>query len=186
MENGVEEAVVRKSVRVEASIERAFHVFVEQMETWWPKDHHIGSREWELIVIEPRVGGRWYEQDAVGGQCDWGTVLQWDPPHKARFSWHVGPNRDSGEWSFDPDASRASELEIRFTADGGATRVELEHSRLERHRIGAEKLRAIFDSPGAWEQILASYVRVVGGKEAREKRPRAVSRISGSTPSNGS
>jgi len=167
MESGVEEAVVKKSVRVKASIERAFHVFVEQMETWWPKSHHIGAQEWGLIVIEPRVGGRWYEQDAAGGQCDWGTVLQWDPPHKARFRWHVGPKRDSEEWGYDPETSRASEVEIRFTAEGGATLVELEHSKLERHGIGAEKLRAIFDSPGAWEEILASYARVVGEKKAR-------------------
>jgi hypothetical protein len=167
MESGVEEAVVRKSVRVEASIERAFQLFVGQMEAWWPKNHHIGPQEWELIVIEPRVGGRWYEQDAAGEQCDWGTVLQWDPPHKARFSWHIGPKRDSEEWGYDPDASRASELEIRFTVDGEATLVELEHSKLERHGIGAEKLRAIFDSPGAWEQILVSYVRVAGETKAR-------------------
>jgi hypothetical protein len=167
MKSGVEEAVVRKSVRVKASIERAFQVFVEQMETWWPKTHHIGAQEWNLIVIEPRVGGRWYEQDAAGGQCDWGTVLLWDPPHKARFSWHVGPKRDSEEWGYDPDTTRASEVEIRFTAEAGAILVELEHSKLERHGIGAERLLAIFDSPDAWEQILASYVRVVGEMEPR-------------------
>jgi hypothetical protein len=167
MESGVQEAVVKKSVRVKASIEHAFHVFVEQMETWWPKSHHIGAQVWELIVIEPRVGGRWYEQDAAGGQCDWGTVLQWNPPHKARFRWHVGPKRDSAAWGYDPDASRASEVEIRFTAEGGATLVELEHSKLERHGIGAEKLRAIFDSPDAWELILAGYARVVDEKAAR-------------------
>jgi uncharacterized protein YndB with AHSA1/START domain len=167
MESGVEEAVVRKSVRVNASIERAFQVFVEQMETWWPRSHHIGAGEWELIVIEPRVGGRWYEQDAAGRQCDWGTVLEWNPPHKARFTWHVGPKRDSGGWGYDPDMSRASEVELRFTAEGGNTLVELEHSKLERHGIGAEKLRAIFDGPGAWEEILAAYARVVGENDAR-------------------
>jgi hypothetical protein len=167
MESGVEEAVVKKSVRVETSIERAFHVFVEQMETWWPKSHHLGPREWELIVIEPRVGGRWYEQDATGGQCDWGTVLEWDPPRKARFSWHLGPKLGYEGWSYDPDIRRASELEIRFTAEGGATQVKLEHSRLERHGIGAEKLRAIFDGPEAWEKILAGYIRVAGENEAR-------------------
>jgi uncharacterized protein YndB with AHSA1/START domain len=167
MESGVEEAVVKKSVRVKASIESAFHVFVEQMESWWPKSHHIGAQVWELIVIEPRVGGRWYEQDAAGAQCDWGSVLHWDPPHKARFRWHVGPKRDSAAWGYDPDASRASEVEIRFTAEGGTTLVELEHSKLERHGIDAEKLRAIFDSPDAWEQILASYARVVDEKGTR-------------------
>ena len=54
-------AVVRKSVRVQAPIERAFSVFVEQMERWWPATHHIGKTPFEAIFVEPRVGGRWYE-----------------------------------------------------------------------------------------------------------------------------
>ena len=36
MTRTVEEAVVRKSIRVRVPIERAFSVFVEQMEVWWP------------------------------------------------------------------------------------------------------------------------------------------------------
>ena len=135
--------------------------FVEQMETWWPKSHHIGAQEWQMIVVEPRVGGRWYEQDAVGEQCDWGTVLDWDPPNKARFRWHLGPKPDTGAWGYDPDVSRASEVEIRFRAEDGITLVELEHSKLERHGIGGEKLRAMFDNPEAWEKILASYAHLV-------------------------
>ena len=159
MESSVEEIVVKKAVRVNASIERAFRVFVEQMETWWPKGHHIGAQEWELILVEPRVGGRWYEQDAAGQQFEWGTVLQWEPPNKARFRWHLGPLPGSGVWGYDPDSSRASEVEIRFHAEEGTTLVELEHSKLGRHGIGAEKMRAIFDAPEAWEKIIADYAR---------------------------
>jgi uncharacterized protein YndB with AHSA1/START domain len=165
LKNGTEEVVVKKSVRVNAPIERAFRVFMDQMGTWWPKSHHVGIQEWALIVIEPKVGGRWYEQDPQGHQCDWGTVLHWDPPHKVRFRWHVGPKHDSMEWGYDPDPSRASEVEIRFTAEGGDTWVELEHSKLERNGIGAEKLRAIFDSPAAWEHILAGYVRAASERQ---------------------
>lgn len=40
MSETIVEAVVRKSVRVPASTARAFSVFVEQMETWWPPEHH--------------------------------------------------------------------------------------------------------------------------------------------------
>ena len=94
-------------------------------------------------------------------------MLEWNPPHKARFTWHVGPKRDSEEWGYDPDLNRASEVEIRLTAEGGTTLVELEHSKLERHGIGADKLRAIFGGPNAWEEILAGYARVVNEKEAR-------------------
>ncbi len=157
----VEEAVVRKSARVKASVERAFSVFVEQMETWWPATHHIGSTPFEAIFVEPRVGGRWYERNAKGEMCDWGKVLAWDPPHRVAFSWHVGPGHDSPEWKFDPDMAKASEVEIRFMAEAGGTLVELEHSKLERHGEGYEQLRAMFDGPGAWEGVLAEFVKKV-------------------------
>jgi uncharacterized protein YndB with AHSA1/START domain len=159
MASTVEAAVVRKSVRVQASVERAFSVFVEQMETWWPATHHIGSTPFEAIFVEPRVGGRWYERNAKGEICEWGKVLKWDPPHCVAFSWHVGPGHGSPEWKFDPDMSKASEVEIRFMAEGLGTLVELEHSKLERHGEGYEHLRAMFDGPGAWEGILAEFAK---------------------------
>jgi uncharacterized protein YndB with AHSA1/START domain len=165
MPNTAEEAVVRKSVHVQAPIERAFSVFVEQMETWWPATHHIGKTPFEAIFIEPRVGGRWYERDAEGKLVDWGKVLAWDPPHRVTLSWHVGPGHDSPDWVCDPDIAKASEVEIRFTAAGPSTTlVELEHSKLERHGEGYEQLRELFDGPGAWAGILELYAKKVAGQ----------------------
>lgn len=153
---------VFKSVRVKAPIERAWSVFVEQMETWWPATHHIGKTPFEAIFVEPRVGGRWYERTAEGQQCDWGTVLKWDPPHAVCFSWHVGPGHDQPDWICDPDMAKASELEIRFTAENAATTlIELTHSKLERHGEGAEQLRDLFDGPGAWGAILECFAKKV-------------------------
>ena len=155
MESTVQEAVVRKSVRVRAGLERAFSVFVEQMESWWPATHHLAPTPFELIVVEPRVGGRWYERDAQGVEGEWGKVLQWDPPHRVTFSWHVGPGHDRPDWVCDPDPAKASEVEIRFSdTGGGTTLVELEHSKLDRHGEGWEQLRALFEGPGAWQGIL--------------------------------
>ena len=162
MANQVAEAVVRKSVRVNATIERAFSVFVEQMETWWPATHHIGKTPFEAIFVEPRVGGRWFEKNVEGEECLWGTVLGWDPPRRVSFSWHLGPGHDSPEWVFDPDMAKASEVEIRFTPDGPTrTLVELEHSKLERHGEGYEQLREMLDGPGAWASILELFAKKV-------------------------
>jgi uncharacterized protein YndB with AHSA1/START domain len=141
-------------------VERAFTVFVEQMETWWPATHHIGKTPFEAIFVEPRVGG---------SQCDWGTVLAWDPPHRVAFSWHVGPGHDSPDWTFHPDMAKASEVEIRFSPDGpSATLVELEHSKLERHGEGYEQLRALFDGPGAWSGILAEFAKKIETQSTSE------------------
>jgi uncharacterized protein YndB with AHSA1/START domain len=150
-----EEAVVRKSLRVQVPVERAFSAFVENMEAWWPAAHHIGANPFQTIFIEPRNGGRWYERDAQGNECDWGRVLAWEPPHKVTYSWHLGP-----DWKFDPDLAKASEVEIRFTAEALlVTIVELTHSAIERHGGGHERLRAILDSPDAWQTTLAEYAK---------------------------
>jgi len=152
-----EEAVVRKSVRVQVPIERAFSVFVEQMGTWWPAAHHIGAQPFQSICVEPRAGGRWYERDAQGNECNWGQVLAWGPPHRVTFSWHLGP-----DWKFNPDMAKASEVDIRFTAEGPSTTfVELTHSGIERHGEGYEQLRAMLDSPNAWAGTLAEFAKAV-------------------------
>jgi hypothetical protein len=138
------------------------------METWWPTTHHIGKEPFELIVVEPRVGGRWYERTVNGSECDWGTVLHWDPPNGVRLSWHVGPGHNSPDWTADMDMAKASEVEVRFTSlDAGMTIVELVHSHLERHGEGWQQLRAVFDGPGAWVAILESFARVMEAKESQ-------------------
>ena len=35
---------VYKSIRVKASASRAFKIFTDDMDGWWPRTHHIGSR----------------------------------------------------------------------------------------------------------------------------------------------
>jgi hypothetical protein len=49
---------VHKSVSVKADIERAFTVFTEGFDTWWPRGHHIGKKPLQKMVVEPRAGGR--------------------------------------------------------------------------------------------------------------------------------
>ncbi len=164
-----EEAVVHKSILVRAPLARAWSVFVEQMETWWPATHHIGSTPFESSFVEPRVGGRWYERNVDGAQCDWGKVLAWDPPHRVCFSWHLGPGHDQPDWKFDPDPGKASEVEFSFAPEGpSATRINLEHRCLERHGKGYEQLVVLFNGPGAWVGILDSYARAIETSAAAE------------------
>lgn len=165
-----QEAVVCKSVRVAVPIERAFSVFVEEMERWWPAKHHLGAAPFQTIIVEPRVGGRWYERAADGQECEWGTVLAWDPPRRVAFSWHLGPGQDDPTWRYDPDMARASEVEIDFSAEGpAATLVELVHSKLERHGKGYEQLRAMLDGASAWSGTLALYREFADGQEPGER-----------------
>ena len=56
---------------------------------------------------------------------------------------------------------------MRFIAEGeNATRVELEHRRLDRYGARREEMRAIFDKEGDWGRLLTMFARVVEGPSA--------------------
>jgi len=127
------------------------------MAAWWPATHHIGKEAFAEVVVEPRAGGRWFERAADGAECEWGRVVTWEPPKHVAFSWHL-----QSDWKFDPDPEKASEVEIRFFAEGaGKTRVELEHRGLERHGAGWEQLRTGVDSPDGWTLVLENFAKLV-------------------------
>lgn len=142
---------VQKSIHVAVRPERAFRVFTEQMGRWWPLvTHHIGGAAAENCVVEPFVGGRWFERGVDGSECEWGRVLAWEPPARLVLAWEI-----SADWKH--DASVRTEVEVRFIADGTGTRVELEHRLLERLGTRAPDMRAAFESPGGWSGMLASF-----------------------------
>ena len=149
---------VRRSIRVKATPERAFRVFAEEMDSWWPKSHHIGNSPMKGIVVEGRVGGAIYTVQEDGTNCPWASVLIWEPPHRFTFAWHVTPG-----WKYEADVARCSQVEVLFTpADDGTTLVELEHRHFERHGEGWEGMRAAVGSEGGWNGLLALYAAKAG------------------------
>ncbi len=147
---------VRHEVTVPADVARAFQVFTAHFDSWWPRGHHIGQADLYQAVIEPRKGGRWYEIDVDGTECDWGTVLVWEPPARVVMAWHL-----NGRWEYDPDPARASEVEVIFRGvDDRSTVVTVEHRYLER-MVDADDARKGVDSDGGWRGILAGFSAVV-------------------------
>ena len=149
-------ATVRRSVTVKTSVDRAFHVFTAEFDSWWPRSHHIGKSPMTRAIIEQKAGGRCYSQQADGSDCDWGQVLAWEPPHRFVIAWQITP-----QWAYEPDLSKSSEVEIRFTPEGKGTRVDLEHRHFERHGDGAAAMRAGVDSPNGWGDLLAIFTAYV-------------------------
>jgi uncharacterized protein YndB with AHSA1/START domain len=147
---------VRKVLSVNAPPEVAWRVFTEKMGSWWPlTTHHIGKAKAVDAVVEPRVGGRWYECSEDGSTCDWGRVLSWEPPSRLVLSWEI-----SADWQHDPNLQ--TEVEVRFIAEGkDGTRVELEHRHLDRYGARRDEMRGIFDSEGGWNGLLTSFARAV-------------------------
>ena len=111
---------VRKSVSVKVSQAVAFRVFTEEIDTWWPRTHHIGKAPMKKQIIQGRVGGRCYTEQTDGTDCEWGTVLVWDPPRRFVFAWQI-----DAQWQFVPDVEKSSEVEVRFTRNPMAQRASL-------------------------------------------------------------
>ena len=104
-------APVRKSIVVKASAEKSFTTFTSRIGRWWPRSKSIGSAPQADVVLEPGVGGRWYERGTDGSECQWGKVLQWEPPGRLVLAWQIG-----ADWKFDP--TLVTEVEVTFTALG--------------------------------------------------------------------
>jgi len=143
---------VRKELVVAATAERAFQVFTDGIDRWWPRQHHIGSSPLRREVLEPGVGGRWYGLSEDGTECDVGKVLVWEPPHRLVLAWQI-----TSDWKFDP--AFLTEVEVTFTAEGPKkTRLVLEHRDLDRYGLAEPAYRKSIDSPeGGWGWILQRF-----------------------------
>jgi uncharacterized protein YndB with AHSA1/START domain len=147
MNTQIRPAPVRKSIFVNAPQDRAFNVFTNGIGRWWPKTHKIGQADVDRPIIEPSVGGRWYELDVDGSECEIGKVSVWDPPARLVLIWQLTP-----EFKYDPDL--VTEVEVLFTPEGAGTRVELEHRDLERMGEKADAMRETVSGPGGWPALL--------------------------------
>ena len=137
---------VTKSIVVDAPIERCFHVYTQEMSTWWPPEHHLLDAPLAEMRVEPQAGGRIYDVGTDGSECQWARVLAYEPPTLFVFSWDINL-----QWQVETDHARTSEVEVRFTAEGEKrTRVELEHRNLDRHGDGWEKMRDAVGSRDGW------------------------------------
>jgi uncharacterized protein YndB with AHSA1/START domain len=151
-------APIRYAVTVPLPADRAFTLFTEGYGSWWP-GHHIGAAEMAEAVLEPRPGGRYFERGVDGSECEWGKVLDCDPPRRLVVAWQITTNGD--EWVYDPDLTRASEFEVNFHQQSdGQTRVELEHRNIDRHGPGAAGIYQGVSGAGGWPGILENYAKV--------------------------
>jgi uncharacterized protein YndB with AHSA1/START domain len=153
MTQHVDIEVVRRTITVAVSQQRAFEVFTAQFGAWWPKEYSISDAGMADFVLEPKVGGRWYEVGVDGQECDTGSVTAFEPPDRLTLAWHLNER-----FQYDPDPAHASEVEVRFIAeDPTQTRVELEHRGFERHGAGAQGVHDGVDQ--GWSYCLELFAK---------------------------
>ena len=84
---------IRLEVTVALPQERAFDVFTEQMDTWWPRQGVFPysfapkTTRPQHIRFEPRLDGRYYETFADGSEYTIGRITDWQPPTQLAYTW---------------------------------------------------------------------------------------------------
>jgi hypothetical protein len=111
---------VTATVEVAVDPATAFEIFTEEIDRWWKPGpinwydpyRAVGKR------IEPGVGGRWLEvyDDITGDVLEVGRITVWEPGVRLVLLYHDGGHELDG-----------TEVEVRFEAVEGGTRVTLEH-----------------------------------------------------------
>jgi uncharacterized protein YndB with AHSA1/START domain len=91
----------------------AFDLWTRRCAAWWPPRHTV-SGDPASITFEPRPGGRIVERAANGDEHEWGEVLDWEPPVRLRYLWHLFFDR-----------AEATEVEVSFTEVDERTTVRL-------------------------------------------------------------
>jgi uncharacterized protein YndB with AHSA1/START domain len=158
MESTVDLAI-RRSVEVNADVERAFDVFTRDLPTWWPLDTHSvradrGFGAADSLHLEPWQGGRFYEKTG-NEELRWGCVLTWDPPCRIVLEWQVNPERPP------------TEVEVVFTPEEEGTFVEVVHAGWEFAGPAGQEERAGYAGDAGWNWLLRRYAETAAAAAAK-------------------
>lgn len=136
---------VSQSVRVPAAPARAFRAFATAMHTWWDPKLSANKSKSPIaeIVLEPRIGGRWYERGADGSECEWARVLDWRAGAAITVDWHPDGHSTRLRFVFESPAPRA-------------TTILLQHDGFETYGDRAAQMRDMHDA--IWGQLLGRFV----------------------------
>jgi uncharacterized protein YndB with AHSA1/START domain len=112
------------------------------MGRWWPKGPSFNGKLLTDMIIEGQIGGRFFERYADGTEYEIGRITAYQPPTLVGFTWRA------------PGWDRPTRVQIRFSAEGAGTRVELEHSGFEQ-ALNILETRRQYDQ--GWDLVLAQY-----------------------------
>jgi uncharacterized protein YndB with AHSA1/START domain len=83
-------AHVELEVKIDSSLERVWKAIVEETSEWWPREFFTSAGT-KGFIIEPRLGGRVYEDWGGGAGLLWFTVIGLNPPTTLLLLGHLTP-----------------------------------------------------------------------------------------------
>ncbi len=116
-------AQLELSIPIDAPRERVFQALLNETTAWWPADFFAAGMgracpgPAPVMRIEPRVGGRMYEDWGEGRGALWATVLTIDPPARLEMIGHVtptfgGPLSNTLQFLLEPRGTSACTLKL--------------------------------------------------------------------------
>jgi uncharacterized protein YndB with AHSA1/START domain len=129
---------------VKCSPAHAFDMWATRTSLWWPHGHSVSGDPDLTVRIEPHPGGRIFERTPAGIEHDWGEVLDWEPPRRLRYLWHLRFDR-----------ADATEVEIAFAPDPEGTAVTIVHRGWE--RLGAKGPERRARNERGWAGLIPHY-----------------------------
>jgi uncharacterized protein YndB with AHSA1/START domain len=152
---------ITRTVTVQAQPQSAFELFTERMGAWWPLETHSIAvdqglqQKAQTLRVETREGGAIEEVLDDGSTRSWGRIDAWEPPGRVVYRWK--PN---------DLPTPPTEVEVRFTADGDGTRVDVEHRGWEGLGEAAEQIHPLYSSEGGWSMVLGRYADLADSESA--------------------
>jgi uncharacterized protein YndB with AHSA1/START domain len=145
--------------RIGLPVDRAFSLFVDELNTWWPRDLTWAKDRLAEVGIEPKIGGHAYERDKDGAVSTWGTVLSLRRPEHIVLAWQIRPDRTP-----EPSGGAASRVDARFVSvDPNTTDLVLVHRDFPRHGDGWQGYRAGMAGKSGWPRLIEAYAKAAGG-----------------------
>ena len=135
-----------KTIDLNASADRAFHHFTDNIGQWWPLiDHSLSKDQAKTVIFEAKDGGRIYEVEHSGQEREWGRIKECEHGRRVVFSWVLE----------DPDKQTEIEVLVEPTGDHAST-LTLIHRGWENRSDGAE-WRGYYNE--GWDGVLGLYAQ---------------------------
>ena len=127
---GVSAIQIEITFNIDAPLARVWNAFVNETNRWWPRDYYANP-ESKAFFLEPRLGGRMYEDAGNGTGVLWYIVIAIDPSRSIDMSGNLMP-------AFGGPASSLLRLQFRENSSE-ATMLHLTDALIGRLAPTAEK-----------------------------------------------
>ena len=144
---------ITRSVDVPVSPPEAWDLFVHRFPDWWPREHcFCGEADLDTVFINLDTS-TWGEMTRRGACRIWGAVLARQPAQALTLSWQM--DATVSPWEPEPDAARASLIDIAFVPRPDGTRITLRHHGFSRQgEPHAQAMRAVMVGMDRWREWL--------------------------------